>query len=112
MTLVPQNKFTRLVMLRLQRILRGVSYTYRIRSKGAAKQFLVTVQSSPLIPDGELPLYFRRFGLVKKVVGQSYALKHQIDSSLRNIILLLNEDVEARDIPCSMTMSDDTRRKV
>ena len=90
----------------------GVSYTYRIRSKGAAKQFLVTVQSSPLIPDGELPLYFRRFGLVKKVVGQSYALKHQIDSSLRNIILLLNEDVEARDIPDSMTTSDDTRRKV
>ena len=45
----------------------GVSYTYRIRSKGAAKQFLVTVQSSPLIPDGELALYFRRFGVVENV---------------------------------------------
>ena len=27
----------------------GVTYTYRLRTKGAAKQFLVTVQSSPFI---------------------------------------------------------------
>ena len=54
----------------------GVTYTDRIRAKSAAKQLLVTVQSISLIPDGELALYFRRFGVVKKVVGQSYAFNH------------------------------------
>ena len=45
----------------------------------------------PTHPDGELAFYFRRFGVVKKVVGQSYTFNHQIDSGLRRIILLLNE---------------------
>ena len=43
----------------------GVTYMYRLRAMGAAKPLLVTQQSSPLIPDGELPLYFRRFGVVE-----------------------------------------------
>ena len=42
----------------------GVTCTYRLQAKGAAKQLLVTVQSSPLIPDGELALYFRWFCMV------------------------------------------------
>ena len=66
----------------------GVTYTYRLRAKSAAKELLVTVPSRPLIPDGELALYFRRFVVVKKVVGQSYAFNHQIDNCLRCIILL------------------------
>ena len=85
---------------------------YRLRAKGAAKQLLVAVQSGPLIPDGELALYFRRFGVVKKVVGQSYAFNHQINSGLRRIILLLNEDVEARDVPGFVTTSDGIRKKL
>ena len=36
---------------------------------------------------------------MKKVVGKSYASNYQIDASPRSIILLLNEEVEARDIP-------------
>ena len=44
-------------------------------------------------------MYFRRFGVVKKVVRQSYASNNQIDASPRSINLLLNEDVEARDVP-------------
>lgn len=36
---------------------------------------------------------------MKKVVGQSYASNYQIDASPRSIILLLNKEVEARDIP-------------
>ena len=90
----------------------GVTNMYRLRAKGAAKQHLVTVQSGPLIPDGELTLYFRRFGVVKKVVGQSYAFNHQINSGLRRIILLLNEDVEARDVPGFVTTSDGIRKKL
>ena len=54
----------------------GVTYTYRLLTKSAAKQLLVTVQSSPLIPDGEPALHFRWLSVVKKVVGQSYALLH------------------------------------
>ena len=50
----------------------GVTYRYRLRKKGAAKQLLVTVQSNPFIPDGKPTLYFRQFGVVKKVVGQSH----------------------------------------
>ena len=53
-----------------------VTYTYRFWERGAAKQLLITVQPIPLIPDGELALYFRRFGVVKKVVGQSHAFNH------------------------------------
>ena len=57
-------------------------------------------------------MYFRLFGMVKKVVGQSHTLNHQINSSLRYIILLLNEDVEARDIPGYMTTSDSIWRRL
>ena len=89
-----------------------VTYTYRLRAKGAAKELRVTVQSSPLIPDGEFTLYFRRFRVVKKVVGQSYAFYHQIGSGLRRNILFLNEDIEEKDIPSFMTTSDDIRRKL
>ena len=90
----------------------GITYTYRLRTTSAANQLLVTVQSSPLIPDGELVLYFRWFDVVKKVVGQSHSFNHQIDNDLRCIILLLNEDVVARDIPGFMKKSVGIRRKL
>ena len=90
----------------------GITYTYRLRTTSAANQLLVTVQSSPLIPDGELVLYFRWFDVVKKVVGQSHSFNHQIYSDLRCIILLLNEDVVARDIPGFMKKSVGIRRKL
>ena len=48
----------------------------------------------------------------KKVVGQSYAFSPQIDSGLRRIILFLNEEVGARDIPGFMATSDGIRRKL
>ena len=54
----------------------GVTYMFRLRKKGAAKQLLVIVQSSPFIPDGEPTLHFRQFGAVKKVVGQSHTFNH------------------------------------
>ena len=75
-------------------------------------QLLVTVQSSPIIPDEKLALYFRRFSVVRKVVGQPHTFNQQIDSGLRLIILLLNEDVKATDIPGFMTLSNDIRRKL
>ena len=90
----------------------GVTYTYRVQAKGSVKQLLVTVQSSPLIPDREIASYFRRFGVVKRVVGQSYAFNHQIDSGLRRIILLLNGSVEARDILGFVTTSNGIMRKL
>ena len=58
------------------------TYTYGLRAKGTAKQLLLTVQLRPVIPDGELALYFRRFCVMKKVVGQFYAFSHRIDSCL------------------------------
>ena len=57
-------------------------------------------------------MLFRRFCVVKKVVGQSYAYNHLIDIGLRRIFFLLNEDVEARDIPSFMTTSDGIGRKL
>ena len=50
--------------------------------------------------------------MVKKVFGESFALNHQIDSGLKCIILLMNDDGEARDIPGFMITSDGTRRKL
>ena len=47
----------------------GFTYTYRLKAKSTAKHLLVTVQPSQLIPDGELALYFRQFGVVKKVLA-------------------------------------------
>ena len=47
-----------------------VTYKYWLQAKGATKQLLETVESNPLIPDEELALYFRWFGVVKKVVGK------------------------------------------
>ena len=88
-------------MLCLQRILMGLPT--RI-GYDAAKKLLVTGQSSPIIPDGDFALCFRRSGVVKRVVGQSYAFNHQIDTGLRSIILLLNEDVEEKDISGFMIM--------
>ena len=88
------------------------TYTYGLRAKGTAKQLLLTVQSRPLIPDGELALYFRRFCVMKKVVGQFYAFSHRIDSCLRRIILLLNKYFEARDISGFMTTSNGIRKKL
>ena len=96
-------------MPHFQTILRGLPTCI---DYGVAKQLLVTVQSSPLIPDAELALYFRRFGVVKKAVGQSHAFNHQIDSGLRHIILPLNEDAEARDISGFMKTSDGIRRNL
>ena len=89
-----------------------ITYTCRLRAKVAAKQLLVTVQLSQLIPHGDLALFFRRFGVVKKMAGQSYAFSCQIGNGLRRIILLLNEHLEARDIPGFTTTSDGTRRKL
>ena len=63
----------------------GVTYTYRLQASGAAKKLLVTVQSSQLIPNGELALYIRRCGVVKKVVGQSHTFNHHIDGALRQM---------------------------
>ena len=83
-----------------------------LRAKGAALQLLVTVQSIPLIYDRELALYFRQFAVVNKVVGQSHVFNHQIDSGFKCIILFLNADVEARDIPGFMTMSNDITKKL
>ena len=57
-------------------------------------------------------MYFRRFGVVKKVVEQSYAFNHQVNRGLRRIVLLLNKDIKARDIPSFMTTSDGIRRKL
>ena len=90
----------------------GVTYTYRLQAKYAAKQLLITVQSISLIPDGELVLYFRRFSVLKNLVGQSHSFNHQIDSDLRSIIVLMTEVVEARDIPRFMTTLDCIRRKL
>ena len=90
----------------------GVIYMYRLRAKRAAKQLLVTIQSSPLITDGELAFYLRRFVVVKKVFGQSFPLNHQIDSGLKCIILLMNDDGETRDIRGFMITPDGTRRKL
>ena len=112
LTLLQQNKFMRLGTSRLQRILRGFTYTYKLPVKGSAEQLLVTVESGPLILDGKLYLYFREFGVVKKVLWQSHTFNHQIDSGLRSIIFFLNEYVEAGNIPGFMTTSNSIRRKL
>ena len=66
----------------------AVTYPYKLRAKGVAKQLLVTRQSSLAIPDGELALYFKCFGVVKKAVRQFDAFNHQISSCPRRMMLL------------------------
>ena len=85
-----------------------VTYMYRLQAKGATKQLLSKLKSSPLIPHG----YLARFGVVRKVVGKSHSFNQQIDISLRHFILLLNEDVEARDIRGFMITSNGNSRKL
>ena len=45
------------------------------------------------------------FSVMEKGLRQSHAFKHGIRNGLRQIMLLLNEDVEARDISGFMTAS-------
>lgn len=74
----------------MQRVLRGTTYFYELPIRGVARQFLVTVQSNPLILHGEIDLYFRVFSVVKEVVEKSPTSSHQNDSGLKCIIFLLN----------------------
>ena len=48
----------------------GFTYKYWLQAKGATKQLLETVESTPLISDEEIALYFRWFSVVKNMVGQ------------------------------------------
>ena len=57
----------------------GAIYTYKLRAKGASKQLFVTVQSSPLIPDEELALYFRWYcGLRKWLASPTFSITMSI----------------------------------
>ena len=83
-----------------------------LQAKLAANQLLVIVQLPSFIPDRAPIFYLRWFSLVKKVVGKSHTFSHKIDSCLRRITLLLNEDDEARDIPGFMATSNGIRKKL
>ena len=83
-----------------------------LQAKVAANQLLVIVQLHSFILDRAPTFYLRWFSLVKKVVGKSHAFSHKIDSCLRRIILLLNEDDEARDVPGNMATSNGIRKKL
>ena len=50
-------------------------------------------------------MYFKRFGVVKKVLRQSHAFNHEINNDHRRIMLFLNEDISASDISGFMTAS-------
>ena len=54
------------------------------------------MQSSPLIPDGELALYFRRCDVVKNVVGKFYSFNNQIERFGGGIIIFIRDTISSK----------------
>ena len=73
---------------------------------------MITVQSSPLISNEELGSYLQTFGKIEDIVEKKYDFPKHVDTGLWMILITLNEDVKARDIPTSLRTSDGVRRKL
>ena len=87
-------------------------YTYLIRTHGAPRRLLVTINSSPLIDDDELREAFRFWGVVKGISHRGYDFAPHVDSGLRRVFLHLHQGVNPESIPGFITLSDGVYRKL
>ena len=87
-------------------------YTYIIRTHGAPRRLLVTLNSSPLIDDDELREVFRFWGVVKGISHRGYGFAPHIDSGLRRVFLHLHQGVNPESIPGFIALSDGVHRKL
>ena len=87
-------------------------YTYIIRTHGAPRRLLVTLNSSPLIDDDELREVFHFWGVVKGISHRGYGFAPHIDSGLRRVFLHLHQGVNPESIPGFIALSDGVHRKL
>ena len=87
------------------------TYSYNIRTNGAPRGLLVTIQSSPLI-NNEIRDSFCRWGVVKQISHRGYSFAPHIDSELRRVFLNLRGGVSPEDVPWYITFLDRVKRKV
>lgn len=86
--------------------------TYTFNTKKTAKPLMITIQSTPLITNDELRNALRVYGEIVKITKQGHKFANNIDSGLRKIFIMLNSDVQTRDIPGSIRTSDGIWRKL
>ena len=91
-------------------------YTYTFTTRGGKKResnnLMITVQSSPLIPDQELGSYLTPYGDTVHITQKKHGFAKHIDSGLQLIFIKLHKDVNTRDIPGSLRTSDGVWRKL
>ena len=91
-------------------------YTYTFIARGGRRtdsnRLMITVQSSPLIPDDELGSYLEPYGNIVAITQKTHGFAKHIDSGLRLIFITLHKDVKTRDLPVSLRTSDGVWRKL
>ena len=87
-------------------------YTYTFKTRTSPERLLITIRSSPLIPDEELGSSLEQFGKITAIVRKKHDFAKHIDSGIRLIFLILYKDVKTTDIPGSLRTSDGVWRKL
>ena len=87
-------------------------YTYTFNTRKSPEHLLITIKSSPLIPDEELGSFLEQFGKITAIVRKPHSFAEHIDSGIRQIFLILHKDVRTTDIPGTLYTSDGVWRKL
>ena len=87
-------------------------YTYTFNTRKSPEHLLITIKSSPLIPDEELGSFLEQFGKITAIVRKPHSFAKYIDSGIRQIFLILHKDVRTTDIPGTLYTSDGVWRKL
>ena len=87
-------------------------YTYTFNTRKSPEHLLITIKSSPLIPDEELGSFLQQFGKITAIVRKPHSFAEHIDSGIRQIFLILHKDVRTTDIPGTLYTSDGVWRKL
>ena len=87
-------------------------YTYTFNTRKSPEHLLITIKSSPLIPDEELGSFLEQFGKITAIVRKPHSFAEHIDSGIRQIFLILHKDVRTTDIPGTLCTSDGVWRKL
>lgn len=91
-------------------------YTYTFITRGGtrsdSKHLMITVQSSPLIPDEELGSFTEPYRKIAAITPKKYGFAKHIDSGLRLIFITLHKDVKTKNIPMYLHTSDGVWKKL
>ena len=88
------------------------NFTYTFITKKTVKPLMITVQSTPLITEDGMGNALRAFGEIVKITKQGHKFAKNIYSGLRKIFLMLEDGVQIRDIPRSISTLDGMWRKL